>query len=508
MGLVSAHRVALTPEERAYAYTRTLGSIGLLLAYAAGFVTLSAGTERTFYLVASLGFLFVSLAQGGARLFLGLAPRTTLYVALPADLVWIALSTSALLAYGDAGYVIAIVWPVFYAIILRERQAWIAGGLVAVAYLCGHFGVLAITPGEYSFLVLKAAAIVLLTGRIAYTQDQQRRDAELVQRTNEENEHLTAQLGTSLSELRALYQINAYLHSSLDLEDVGGPVLESIADVFGFSASCMYVVNKTTHDIVFSATRGVPVDLALPREVDCDTDVDMDAFGMRLACTCPYDQDHLRLVFCAPAEDLEALSHTDRVLLDTVGREVATAVEGAELYKLTKTMSITDELTGLYNYRFLQSRIREEVSRARRSEGSVSLLMIDADDFKAFNDMYGHVAGDEVLAELGAVLTSCVRDTDLVARYGGEEFSVLCPDTDTAGAMAVAEKLRDAVASHPFQAPYERRLSVSIGLATYPLHGIDAESVLRAADDALYGAKNSGKNQVHSPGVYVGQAVW
>ena len=122
MGLVSAHRVALTPEERAYAYTRTLGSIGLLLAYAAGFVTLSAGTERTFYLVASLGFLFVSLAQGGARLFLGLAPRTTLYVAFPADLVWIALATSALLAYGDAGYVIAIVWPVWKRVLKWWRR--------------------------------------------------------------------------------------------------------------------------------------------------------------------------------------------------------------------------------------------------------------------------------------------------------------------------------------------------------------------------------------------------
>jgi diguanylate cyclase (GGDEF)-like protein len=74
--------------------------------------------------------------------------------------------------------------------------------------------------------------------------------------------------------------------------------------------------------------------------------------------------------------------------------------------------------------------------------------------------------------------------------------------------MAIAEKLRDAVASHLFQTPYDRRLSVSIGLATYPTHGIDAESVLRAADDALYGAKNSGKNQVHSPGVYEGQPVW
>jgi len=177
------------------------------------------------------------------------------------------------------------------------------------------------------------------------------------------------------------------------------------------------------------------------------------------------------------------------------------------LYKLTKRMAVTDELTGLHNYRFLQQRINEEVARARRYNSFASLLMIDADDFKAFNDAYGHVAGDRVLAELGEVLSTNVRECDLVARYGGEEFSVLLPETDMMGALAVAEKLRDAVAEHGFQRPYDRRLSVSIGLASYPTHGIDAESVLRAADDALYGAKNSGKNQVHTPGIYDGQLV-
>ena len=508
MGLLAAHRVGLTSEERAYAYMRTFGSVGLLLAYASGLVTFPPGPERTLYLVASLGFLAVSLAQGVAWLFFGLAPRRTLLVALPADMVWIALATASLVAYQDAGFVIAVVWPVFYALILRERQAWIAGGFIAVAYLCGHAAVRITDPGTYVALVLKASAIALLAGRVAFTEDRQRREAERAEQASEENSRLTTELSASLAELKALHEITAYLHSSLDLDDIGGPVLETIAGVFRFTTSCMYVHDKITDEVLYSASKGIPVGSALPRVPECESLIEDETLGVHLACTCPYENEHMRLVFCAPAEDLNALTAADHVLLQTVGREVALAVDHSQLYQLTKMMSITDELTGLYNYRYLQGRIEEEVARARRYSGFVSLLMIDADDFKAFNDMYGHVAGDKVLAELGAVLCSCVRETDVVARYGGEEFAVLAPETDMMGAMAIAEKLRDAVASRSFQAPYDRHLSVSVGLATYPSHGIDAESVLRAADDALYGAKNSGKNQVHTPGVYEGQPVW
>ena len=126
------------------------------------------------------------------------------------------------------------------------------------------------------------------------------------------------------------------------------------------------------------------------------------------------------------------------------------AVENSQLYKLTKRLSITDELTGLYNYRYLQQRLDDEVARAKRYGKHLSLLMLDADDFKGFNDRYGHIAGDEALAELGGVLgVGRARDRRR-GRYGGEEFSVVLPETDAAGAFVVAEKIREAVAAHRF----------------------------------------------------------
>jgi diguanylate cyclase (GGDEF)-like protein len=128
--------------------------------------------------------------------------------------------------------------------------------------------------------------------------------------------------------------------------------------------------------------------------------------------------------------------------------------------------------------------------------------MLDADNFKSYNDRFGHVAGDVALTELAKVIRSQVRDVDIVCRYGGEEFSVVLPETDSAGAFVVAEKVREAVANHLFpdgDGVACTTLTVSIGLATFPTHSDGREALLREADDALYRAKNGGKNRVRTP---------
>jgi diguanylate cyclase (GGDEF)-like protein len=145
----------------------------------------------------------------------------------------------------------------------------------------------------------------------------------------------------------------------------------------------------------------------------------------------------------------------------------------------------------------LQQRLEEEFVRAKRYNHQLTLLMIDVDDFKRFNDSYGHIAGDHALAEIGRVLTEHVRDVDLISRYGGEEFAIVLPETDAAGAFIAAEKVREAVATHVFAIQGgETRLTISIGLANSPVHALDRESLLRAADGALYEAKHTGRNRV------------
>ena len=172
--------------------------------------------------------------------------------------------------------------------------------------------------------------------------------------------------------------------------------------------------------------------------------------------------------------------------------------ELAEANARLAQLAVTDGLTGLYNHRHFHERIALEVERSQRSGLPLSLLMLDVDHFKQFNDTFGHPAGDEVLRQLARVLTDTRRANDVVARYGGEEFAVILVDTAKFTAAKVAERVRERVAGHDFSdaAPRAGRLSVSVGVATFPDDGTDAEALVRAADTALYAAKRAGRNRV------------
>lgn len=161
-------------------------------------------------------------------------------------------------------------------------------------------------------------------------------------------------------------------------------------------------------------------------------------------------------------------------------------------------LAATDALTGVANRRMLDQSLRHEWFRAQRSGKSLSLLMIDADHFKAFNDRHGHQAGDQALRELAKVITANVRrPTDLVARYGGEEFSVILAETDSAGARQIAEHVRAGVEQLPRMEGDEMPMTVSIGISTWTVASeISLEQLLFAADRALYQAKEGGRNRV------------
>ncbi len=156
-------------------------------------------------------------------------------------------------------------------------------------------------------------------------------------------------------------------------------------------------------------------------------------------------------------------------------------------------LSVTDQLTGLYNRRRLSEVLASEVLRSRRHEHAFSLLVMDVDHFKKFNDAHGHLAGDRVLAAVADVLRETTREIDTPARYGGEEFVVVLPETDMEAAVDVAERIRLLLASRIFEGG---RVTISIGVAEFPAHGADPEALIAAADAALYRAKDEGRNRV------------
>ncbi len=199
---------------------------------------------------------------------------------------------------------------------------------------------------------------------------------------------------------------------------------------------------------------------------------------------------------------IASLSAKNQALLE-MNRELEAKIherthELAEANARLAQLAVTDGLTGLYNHRHLHERLSLEVERSQRSGLPLSLLMLDVDHFKQFNDTFGHPAGDEVLRQLARVLNDTRRANDVVARYGGEEFAVILVDTAKFTAAKVAERVRERVAGHDFSDAAQRagKISVSIGVATFPDDGTDAEALVRAADTALYAAKRAGRNRV------------
>ena len=162
---------------------------------------------------------------------------------------------------------------------------------------------------------------------------------------------------------------------------------------------------------------------------------------------------------------------------------------------IAELRAATDSLTGLPNRRAIADTIRRMVAQTTRTMRPLAALMCDLDHFKQINDQYGHGRGDDVLAAVGAAITSSIRVSDFAGRFGGEEFLVLLPDTDAVGAVALAEKIRSAVAA--IQVPtIDRAITLSVGIAVLPDHVLDADALQRAADRALYTAKNSGRDRV------------
>ncbi len=178
----------------------------------------------------------------------------------------------------------------------------------------------------------------------------------------------------------------------------------------------------------------------------------------------------------------------------------AVALDSALRLKHAEALSVTDDLTQLYNLRYLNLVLRRETKRASRNGRPLSLLFVDLDGFKAVNDAHGHLCGSRALVEAAALIRGSARETDVVARFGGDEFAVVLPDTGGEGAFAVGERIRDRIAAHSFLASEHPNLhlTASVGVATLPDAASSAEALMRAADMAMYAVKESGKNGIQA----------
>ena len=195
---------------------------------------------------------------------------------------------------------------------------------------------------------------------------------------------------------------------------------------------------------------------------------------------------------------------TDVQPLESVADIFASAIQNAHYVETVQQLAFLDGLTGIFNRRYFETRIQDEMERAKRYHTELSIVMVDVDHFKRLNDEFGHMLGDEVLRQVSSLLSQRVRKTDVVCRYGGEEFVILLPQTAVHHAVVVADKLRCAIADWEFPG-VSRPLTISAGVAEFPDHATTRDDLLQAADAALYAAKQAGRNRVlaatHTTGV-------
>jgi len=186
-------------------------------------------------------------------------------------------------------------------------------------------------------------------------------------------------------------------------------------------------------------------------------------------------------------------------MLELISTLSAVAIENSNLFKKTEMLANTDGLTKLYTRRYMENFFEAELEKSRRYGHPLSFIISDIDHFKSFNDTYGHQIGDFVLEEVAKVLKGAVRNVDLAARYGGEEFVAVLPETDYKGAFTFAERFRKLVEGKIYEdqkTGQKLRVTVSIGVASYPLHSKERTEIIKKADSALYIAKESGRNRV------------
>ncbi|RJQ53294.1 MAG: sensor domain-containing diguanylate cyclase [Actinobacteria bacterium] len=421
------------------------------------------------------------------------------------------LATLALLLRVTGGpaspfYLGFILLAVVYSLFFERRVGILVSGASTAVFLIVSTNELIAVQW---FATIIRGAVIMGAGLLIVSIIQNERDEKSrVKELNEEISNANEELNRRITELHAISEIAMVIHSSLDLDNVGKLVIDILQKILNLPACSLMIIDKKNGETLFAASQGIAS--GLPNMVNAaqigggnELNLEMTADdGSFLKCMPLLNREKMVAVLCSDSGSIDSFSADDIVVLSAIASELAVGIENAQLYKLTKKLSITDELTNLFNYRYFCQRLELELDRAERYIRPLSLLFIDLDDFKKYNDTHGHQAGDRALAEMAQVFKQRCRDIDIVARYGGEEFAAVLPETDVSGAFVVAEKIREGSAQHAFLGKDSRRdeqITISCGVATYPIHAATADELIRQADDALYFAKTTGRNRVCGP---------
>ena len=374
-----------------------------------------------------------------------------------------------------------------------------------------------LTVGAILFSVLMLGLALILVQREQRHRMTSMRDARLANRKLLQSLGDSQRLGQSLRELAELGEM---LQGCRDINEATAGLRISLPRLLPDSSGFVHLLNASQNQIQAVAQWGennvdeselfAPDDCwALRRGHAYPLSGTTPAFTCRhlqASMTAHPTQDHLCVPMIAQGEILGVISVTsaheirssERNNIVAACESISMALANLKLQETLRMQSLRDPLTGLFNRRYLEASFEREIQRATRRGIPLCVLMLDIDHFKRFNDNFGHEAGDALLANFGGLLGRILRKEDISCRYGGEEFTILMPEVDAELGKARAEQICAAVKvmDVPFHNRSLDRVTVSIGIAILPTHGITPEELLRKADLALYAAKRGGRDQV------------
>ena len=323
-------------------------------------------------------------------------------------------------------------------------------------------------------------------------------------------------------QLEAIQEVSKNIVSVLDMDDLFKQIVNSIYYTFGYYYTIILLVDEASKELFIKAFSGPSIKFPIRRRVKISEegitgwvaktgkpllvgDVSKEPKYLfieefpdtRSELAVPIKiKDKVIGVLDVQSVELNDFDESDLTTLTTLSELIAIAIENASLYKESERLAITDDLTGLYNTRYFYAALEKEIERSQELDHSFSIIIFDIDDFKKYNDTYGHLVGDQLLQELAGLMIKKCRSSDIIARYGGEEFVIILPETEYDGAVLVAERLRKSVKKYSFKINKKEKkgkVTISLGIATYPENATKVKDLIHAADINLYGEKRIGK---------------
>jgi len=372
-------------------------------------------------------------------------------------------------------------------------------------------------------LSLRMGLVVVFFAAISYASEYMRRsEKRLLKLFNTLNKR-TSELEKSQAQLEMIYENTRILASILDTDGVVKEVVRILGEVLQYQThalifrdrwgSCFYRARseRGRHNFHLKAIdlenaqllarifkAGEPVSINDINTRDDYMPLAADARSVMLVPLVSHGS--VNGLLAAESNEVGHFKEKHVQMLSVVARSAALALENAELHKRTEELTIIDQLTETYNYRFFVQKLEEEKRRAVRYNMPLSLVMVDIDWFKKLNDSYGHEVGNVVLNSLSMIIKQCIRDVDIFARYGGEEFAVILPQTPRSEAERIGERIRSQIESASIDAGNGQRVgvTVSVGVSSFPENGKSHEELVSVTDQALYRAKGEGRNLVCS----------